>query len=306
MSRRNRRRSCVSVVLAGLLVLAVAVTGWFVYDNTVSLSTTRFEVTSASKDSPVPAAFDGFTIAQVSDLHAFEHGSGNRKLIAEVQNADPDIIAITGDQISADSTPGEVELAVQTAKDLAGVAPTYFITGNHEAGYPQVDEFLQRLEDAGVVVLRNDVQRIERDGEAIEIAGIDDPNMDWGTVAQHQDHTVVTRSNLAKLRTSPETFTVLLAHRPDDFPEYTASTVSAELVLSGHLHGGLIRVPTAPKRDDQTGLVGPGGEVLPPYTAGMHTSGDTAMIISRGLGNSVAPLRLNNPFELVVVTLRAS
>ena len=250
----------------------------------------RFTVTS----SLLPPEFDGMSIAVVSDLHNAVFGDDNEELINMLKEADPDIIAITGDIV--DSRRTDVDAAVSFAVQAAGTAPCYYVTGNHEARIPQ--EQYNRLEkgltDAGVIVLHNEQITVEKDGARLLIAGMDDPDYFSPTgalpgTASQPDDTVL--NNLIE----PGSYNILLAHKPEYFNNYC--TAGAQLVLSGHAHGGQFRLPFI------GGLVAPGQGLFPEYDSGLYEQGGTVMAVSRGLGNSIIPLRVNNRPEIMLITL---
>ena len=268
----------VAVMLAALLI-------WIFWANK-ALVTSVIEVRSEG----LPEEFEGFRIAQVSDLHNTEFGEGNAKLFSLLREAEPDIIVVTGDLI--DSRHTDVDAAVRFIEGACGIAPVYYVTGNHESRL-DFDSIAPRLSEAGAVLLRNEAAYIERDGERIMLAGIDDPAF----VRTGGDALERAGQELAQLP-EPEEFTVLLAHRPDLIATYT--WYGPALVLSGHAHGGQVRLPLI------GALYAPGQGFFPDYTAGLYEVGDTQMIVSRGLGNSLIPLRFNNRPELVLAVLRGA
>ncbi len=296
LAARQHRRSCISGCAAFGLAVIVAFGLWTGYQNLFVLETTEYEVTAHPDAPSVPDAFDGFRIVQVADLHAHQHGARGDRLIQAVAAARPDIIVLTGDQISMDSGQADIDFAMETIRRLSEIAPVYLITGNHEAGHRDIDQILVEFEAAGAHLLRNETTMIERGGQRIELAGVDDPNMRWSDTARMGD-AAAAEQNLAEVGFTPGEYTVLLAHRPDEFTVYAQSP--AELVLAGHNHGGQVRIPGV------GGLINPKRELFPAYTEGSFTKGGTEMIVSRGLGDSLLPVRINNPYEVVVVTLHA-
>lgn len=219
----------------------------------------------------------------ISDLHNAEFGDGQKDLIDKIEAQDADIIVITGDMI--DSRRTDVDKAVELITGLGNKIPVYYVTGNHESRVREYNELESKLIENGVTVLKNESVKIEKDSSFINIIGVDDPS--FGMSANDIFHTV------SELKT--DGYDVLLSHRPELFETYCES--GAELVLCGHAHGGQVRIPFA------GGLVAPNQGLFPEYTAGSYKSGSTEMIVSRGLGNSIIPLRVNNPPELVVITL---
>lgn len=227
----------------------------------------------------LPAEFDGFVIAQISDYHG--DGACRTQLLDAVRRRDPDIIAITGDI----ADPDYIDESLTLARALADIAPVYYVTGNHEAKLEEEDfeRLISGLSDAGVTVLRDESAVIEYQGASIHVVGVDDPAFRTG--AQLQD------------LCTADGFTLLLSHRPEYFERYVS--VGVQLALTGHAHGGQFRIPGIGR-----GLYAPGQGLLPNYTQGVHTEERTIMVVSRGIGNTYFPPRLFNPPELVCVTLR--
>lgn len=167
----KKKRTIILAIAAVLLALVV----WTVWGNTaLELNT----YTVGSKE--LPDAFDGYRIAHVSDLHNAEMGDGNEKLLAVLREADPDIIAITGDLIDSRNT--NIEVALAFAEKAMKIAPCYYVTGNHEARVSECAELKAGLEAAGVVVLENERGEIELSGETITILGVDDPSFMTGKI----------------------------------------------------------------------------------------------------------------------------
>ena len=275
------KRRVIVLIIAAVLVPALLI--WLLWANSSPAAT---QVTVAS--GALPEAFEGFKIAHVSDLHNAVFGRKNEKLLSLIRAAKPDIIAITGDLI--DSRHTDIDSALAFVEAAAEIAPVYYVTGNHESRM-DFDEKEPRLIAAGARVLRNEAEDIGRGGERIRLAGIDDPSfIRTGGTAEER-----TAAELEQLGDGGGTFTVLLAHRPELVEVY--AEYGAGLVLSGHAHGGQVRLPLL------GGLYAPGQGLLPEYDSGLYSLGETQMVVSRGLGNSVAPLRVNNRPELVIVTL---
>lgn len=275
------KRRVIVLIIAAVLVPALLI--WLLWANSSPAAT---QVTVAS--GALPGAFEGFKIAHVSDLHNAVFGRENEKLLSLIRAAEPDIIAITGDLI--DSRHTDIDSALAFVEAAAEIAPVYYVTGNHESRL-DFDEIEPRLIAAGARVLRNEAEDIGRGGERIRLAGIDDPSfIRTGGTAEER-----AAAELEQLGDGGGTFTVLLAHRPELVEVY--AEYGAGLVLSGHAHGGQVRLPLL------GGLYAPGQGLLPEYDSGLYSLGETQMVVSRGLGNSVAPLRVNNRPELVIVTL---
>lgn len=248
------------------------------------------------RDEKIPAAFDGFVLCQVSDVHNEARGEGNAALLRALREAAPDLICITGDFL--DSRRTDLDFALELAGQLAEIAPAVYVTGNHEARRMDLSALEAGLAARGVQVLRDGWMPLARGGEEIALIGLDDPGFaageDW-TLAEGLDQTQARLSAL--LAQAGDRFSLVLSHRPELLPAYAEA--GADLVLSGHAHGGQVRLPGI------GGLFAPGQGILPRLTSGVHARGETRLVVSRGLGNSAFPLRVFNPPEIVTVTLHA-
>lgn len=279
--KRRRCRRRMLRVFGVILILIAALIAWAAIDSR-NIDVTRFTVSGA------PEAFSGFKIVQISDLHNAEFGTDNQKLIDILKKEAPDAIVITGDLIDARRT--NTEIAESFARRCMEIADCYYVPGNHEARLGGTyDAFESALIADGVNVLRNGSVRIRKEMDAIRIIGVDDP-----AFAKASD--AITNLDAALEALSSDDFTILLAHRPELIDEY--SKWGIDLVLSGHAHGGQIRLPGI------GGLYAPGQGFFPRHTSGNYTVGDTEMIVSRGIGNSAFPLRVNDRPEVVIVTLK--
>ena len=262
---------------------------WTVWGNT-ALMTNAVAISS----SRIPAAFSGFRIAQVSDLHNAEFGKNNTELLKLLSESRSDIIVITGDLIDANHT--DVGIALGFAQESVRIAPTYYVTGNHEAASPQYDTLKAGLEEAGVIVLEDEAVSLERNGETITLLGLGDPDF---TVKGDMfgETSAMVSTKLRNLIDDESRYTILLSHRPELFETYTDGGI--DLVFSGHAHGGQFRLPFI------GGLAAPNQGLFPQYDAGLYTDGGTSMVVSRGIGNSIIPFRFNNRPEIVLVELNA-
>lgn len=242
--------------------------------------------------SRILSAFNGFRIAQISDLHNAEFGKDNAELLQALSECEPNIIVITGDLVDVEHT--DIDIALDFAKGAAQIASTYYVTGNHEASLSQYDELKTGLESIGVVVLEDASMQLEYKDEVITLIGLSDPSFPIKRDMSGEIPSMV-GTKLRGLIGNKNDYTILLSHRPELFETYVNCGV--DLVLSGHAHGGQFRLPFI------GGLVAPNQGLFPQYDAGLYTKGNTNMVVSRGLGNSIIPIRFNNRPEIVIVTL---
>jgi len=272
MGKKVRRLLPLAVCLAAVLLTL---------DSNFRIDVREYEISSDR----LPAAFDGFRIVQLSDLHAAGYGAGHERLLRAVRGADPDIIVITGDLTDA---PGQVGYAAGLTEKLVSVAPVYYVTGNHEWATGEIRELLAALEAAGARTLRNETVELMRSGEHLTLVGLEDPN---GPADMATPEEVFGRLG------EEAGYTVVLNHRNDRLERLAA--LGADLILSGHAHGGIVRLPGT------DGLIGPSMDWFPTHTSGVYTSGGSVMVVSRGLGNIAPTFRVLNNVHLPVVILRA-
>ena len=278
--RRRRRRS--HRLLNFLLILALCA-GFFWWSNH-SLQVERFTYRSPR----LPAGFNGCVVVQLSDLHGAVFGEDNRELAGQVRELEPDYIFLTGDLLDRwRRTPHSY--AVELGRALAEIAPTYFVTGNHEWALPDVPGLKRKLEAAEVTVLSNEWTVLERGGDSLVLAGIDDPN---GYADQKTPEELAAEVDGA----FEEPFWLLLAHRNNCF-EDQYSHLGADLVISGHGHGGMIRLPFT------DGLISVERTLFPSYTAGFYEANGGKLFVSRGLGNPGPSFRLFNRPQVVALTM---
>lgn len=284
MIARKKKFILLAVVAAVLLALAI----WIAWGNT-ALELNTYDIGS----SRLPESFDGYRIAHVSDLHNAEMGKGNEKLLAMLRDTDPDMIAITGDLIDSRNT--DIEVALQFVREAVKIAPCYYVTGNHEARINEYGELKAGMEAAGVIVLEDVRTEISLEGDTITLIGVNDPS--YQTDYLFRDSETVMDTKLEELHTDNDGFTILLSHRPELFDTYVDHDI--DLVLSGHAHGGQFRLPFI------GGLVAPNQGLFPEYDAGLYTEENTNMLVSRGVGNSILPFRINNRPEVILIELQA-
>lgn len=256
-----------AVTVPLLMVLEIAICGFCLYQN-YRLTTSTYDVDLGLSDD--------VKIVQVSDLHNQFFGINQSVLLKNIEACDPDIIVVTGDIV--DSTHTSYSIAMDFVEGAVKIAPVYYVTGNHEnrlRGY-KLDKLYSDMRDLGVIFL-------------------DDTYVDMGeyTLAGIADSSL--KSFDAYPAFSDEKPVVMLAHEPDYVSLY--QSLGADLVLTGHVHGGQIIIPS------KGGLLSPDFTFFPSLYEGVHTYDSMTLIVSRGLGNSVAPVRINDYPELVVINV---
>ena len=260
-----------------VLIISVALLVIFFYYGNNSIVTTSITYENAK----IPEEFDSFKIVQISDLHNKRFGDGQSRLLEIIEEQNPDIIVVTGDLIDCKHT--DIDIAMEFITGAVNIAPVYYVSGNHEYNTPEQYSILkEKLSSAGVTLLENEKTEILCNGVSFNLYGI-------------ADHGIYDPdSTLEQFDIDKEEFNVLLSHRPELIETY--ANYGFDIVFTGHAHGGQIRLPFI------GGVIAPNQGLFPKYTEGMHTIGETSEIISRGLGNSIAPLRIFNRPEVVVCT----
>lgn len=283
MDKRKRKRW---IVLAALCALLACLIPYLLWAN-AALTVSHVELDLLPGEG-------SFTIAQVSDLHNAEFGGGNGELLTILEEAEPDLIAITGDLIDSRRTDPAPALAfLEGAVELA---PVCYVTGNHEfRAYDAYQGLKSQMEELRVIVLENESMVLEE--VPLRVIGLDDPSFGVRSDPSATPEQILqgALTALAPQAGEEDLCTVLLAHRPEYVELY--AQYGADLVLSGHAHGGQVRLPGV------GGLYAPGQGFLPRYTSGLYQIGETSLVVSRGLGNSLFPLRVNNRPEVVLVRL---
>ncbi|WP_040198255.1 metallophosphoesterase [Candidatus Soleaferrea massiliensis] len=290
MKKRRRARGKILRIL--LLILLIAAP-FYLYGQNHDLMLSHIVCESAR----LPQSFDGFRIIQVSDLHNAQFGENQRDLVVMTIEQEPDIVVLTGDLIDKRRTTSEdMETALHYVREIVAYTDVYFVTGNHEEMSDYYDELKEQLLECGVTVLEDQSVSLERDGQSIRLAGV----RDIGTLGEEGEPGREERFH-EKLKSlfskEDDRYTILLNHRPNDL-DYCAK-LPVDLILSGHAHGGQIRLPFI------GAVFAPDQGFFPRYTSGLYEKAGTQMVVSRGLGNSLFPFRVGNRPELVCVTLRS-
>ncbi len=282
------KRKILLRIVAFFLVISVALGLFTIYDN-FRLDVDHIPISSHK----ISKGFDGFKIAHISDFHSRKSDLIKKQIFDTLNEEKPDIIVLTGDLMDCRSV--DTATAISFADKLTEITDVYFIAGNHESNYLIADQwgyiaFMDNLRSTGVNVLTNQTVTLQAsDGSSVYLHGIDDPYLTKDRI----DIELATDDMCSGLVLG-DGFNILLAHHPEQLDVY--SKYGFDLVFSGHAHGGQITL-------FGLGLFAPDQDVFPEYTGGLYESGDTRLILSRGIGYSLAPLRFFCAPHLIITEL---
>lgn len=276
---RHKKSGCLTSFIA--LCLFVLLAGYVWWSSNYTIEKEDLIVTS----SRLPAAFNGFRVVEIADLHGREFE--NDLLLQAVKDSNPNIITLNGD-ISDDES--QFEYIKELASALCEIAPTFYVTGNHEWSLPNIRAFLELLESCGVQVLQNEYATLTMGDDIIILAGVDDP---CGPYDMTTPDELVEQ---IRIEYGENAYILMLAHRNEQLLMW--AELEADTVLVGHGHGGIIRIPFV------GGLISTDRSLFPEYTYGIFVEGRTSMVVSRGLGNSVVNFRILNPPHLPTIVLK--
>lgn len=274
----SRKKLIISLILWGLMTLLL----FAAIDERLVIR--RYEVEMAQITAPV-------RFAVLTDLHGCDYGPGGKELLKVIVEEMPDAILLVGDMFSGDGDPGE-ELSLFAA--MAEVAPTYYVTGNHEFWEYDVPALQESIAQSGATVLDDRCLIVELNGQRINLCGL----YDQAANAYLGLGKTIHRQRAALQSADPEACTILLSHRPE-LREVYGWDKQVDLVLAGHAHGGQIRIPVL-----VNGLFAPNQGWFPDYAGGLYQFDDMTMIVSRGLSRRRLPPRIFNRPEILLVTVK--
>ncbi len=239
---------------------------------------------------------NGYKIAHISDYHNTKNSFLNEAVLSSLKKEKPDIIVLTGDLVDCRKT--DIKKGIDFVSEIIEIAPVYYVTGNHECNISignqsAFDNMISDLKTLGATVLRNEQTQIKlSNGEKLNIFGIDDPYFHCEYASQVKS---ATDSLCSSLDIEKKDFNILLAHHPEQLDIY--SQYGFDLVYSGHAHGGQGRL-------FGIGLIAPDQGFFPKYTSGVYEENETNLIVSRGIGNSIAPIRFFDRPHLIYTTIK--
>ena len=248
------------------------------------------------KSPKLPEVFDGYKILQLSDLHSKSFGNNNEKLIDMIDKESPNIIVMTGDMVTANEKDFTVFYSL--VKELTKKYRVYYVYGNHEGelSLKLKSEITAFLKENGVIVLDNDYISIEKNNEKINLYGLC-YTQKYYSYKGGKKHIITENYIKNKLGTIDKNkYNILLTHNPLFFDAY--SGYGFDLTLSGHVHGGLIRLPFI------GGILSPERKFFPQYSAGVYEKGNSKLVVSRGLSRGTKGFRFFNRPDVVSITLK--
>lgn len=241
-------------------------------------------------------------LAVLADLHCAEYGEKNSRLIRAIYDSKPDGVMVVGDMlVSKPNQEVDLDITLSLMKALTKHYPVFYSNGNHEyrmKTHPEIygaayQKFKQNLLSLGVHLLENEKIAWEAAGSKYIIHGYELDNQYFSRFSRHK--LPVEEINTSLGRPNEEAFHILLAHNPAFFDSY--AKWGADLTLSGHLHGGMIRLPFL------GGVISPQVHLFPKYDKGLFQIGPKKLIVSAGLGCHSIKLRIFNPTELVIIEI---
>lgn len=281
---------CIILCLAGVLLLILLC----IYYN----KRLDYEYYTIPKEE-LPRQFWGSRIVMLADLHNHEFGKKNVRLLEKIKNQKPDYIMLAGDLL----VKGEhlkTDVARELLSELVTICPVYYTPGNHEEYLEEkfgkdgvYRQFIQEIEEFGVKYLANQSCYIEKGNERIYVTGLHLPKKFFPKF--YEKITFEKKDMDRFVGKAPDGYNILIAHNPNHFPVY--AEWGADLVLSGHVHGGIVILPFL------GGVISTTYELFPRYDFGMFQWKNSRMVLSRGLGTHTIKLRLFNIPEISVISL---
>lgn len=260
-----------------------------------------FETVHFEIQSPKLRDMDEKKIIFLSDLHNHVYGEENGELLDAIKKEEPDFIFIGGDVLVSNDKQSYMP-ALQFVKKLAPICPVYYANGNHEQRLKEKPEkynlsyaaYRRILQEAGAHFLENDSQEFDWNGIPVRLTGLEIPLGCY----KHFRNVKLYEHELEEIigESKENVFEILMAHNPTYVNVYREW--GADLILSGHLHGGTVRLPVI------GGIIAPNFHIFPKYSGDMYEVGDTTVVVSKGLGTHTINIRLFNPAELVVLHLK--
>lgn len=260
-----------------------------IYLDNKSLNVSKYEI----KNNKLPMEFNKFKIVHLSDFHSYDFGKNNIKVIEKINDENPDIIVMTGDMVN--KYDKNFDRFLRLSEDLSKNYEIYYIVGNHEKRLRDYhfNFIIEKLRQFNIEILNDKKITIKKENAFINIYGIDIP-LPFYKIRNKPTNIKDTVDSMLKNCDQKE-YNILLAHNPLYFDTY--SKYNVDLTLSGHVHGGMVRLPFI------GGVLSPERKLFPKYSSGIYKVNNKELIVSRGLGHSKPGMRLFNIPEIVSITL---
>lgn len=282
----DRNRNMKKKYLTWICLLIIVIAFFFIAFNNC-LVVTKYTIETEKVNNMI-------RLAVLTDLHATQYGENQIELINKIKDQRPDAFLLVGDIFDENR---DKEPVMELLSAIGTEYPGFYVSGNHEFWSGEVDTWKKMVESYGVTVLEGDTVTIEIHGEKIQISGVDDPDgfLSASTIQGEEKGSWQEQFDFANNSVDPALYSVLLSHRPESVQLYNNSNF--DLIVSGHAHGGQIRLPFLMK-----GLYAPNQGFFPKYSKGLYNLGNANMIVSSGLCKSALP-RIFNPPEVVIIDI---
>ncbi len=257
-----------------------------------------FRITHYEIQSPKLKNVKKRKIVLLSDLHNYSYGKENEKLLEAIKSEKPDLILIAGDMLVGKEHTS-TEVSGNFVKQLPEICETYYANGNHEQRMKEntkyygdlYQKYKKELREAGIIYLENERKELRWEACDVEIQGLELPNKTYRkfrkvVLSENQMETCLGKADASK-------YQILIAHNPTFMSDYLKW--GADLVVSGHTHGGVVRIPF------WRGAITPQGSLFPKYSGEMTKIGDATVVVSKGIGIHSIKIRFLNPAEVVVL-----
>lgn len=286
-----------NILLLLIFIILIVVIAFYVYKESIGYVVTHYSISSEK------ILKDEVKIAFLSDLHNMEHGEKNSSLLKEIEKENPDFIVFAGDMITSKPKRNlKYDNTLEFIANLTKKWPVYYGMGNHEARLKRLPEVYNgkynyndlalRLKEIGAPLIVN--EKIELNEYGIDIYGLDLAHEYYRKIITNQIPGNYLRHIFGDV--DKEKYSILLAHNPEHFD--ISSEWGEDLMLSGHVHGGIIRLPYI------GGVISPALKLFPKYDGGLFKKNNSIMILSRGIGTHSIPIRVNNKAEIIFIDIK--
>jgi len=274
----------IQIIYKVIIIISIVILFFIAFYNGLVVRKYSLKTNKILKDQSI-------RIVLITDLHSQKYGEKQDKIREKIEAENPDIIALAGDIVDDSGRIEGVKLFIEAIKDIG---PIYYVTGNHEIRTGEVDKIKGLFRSLGVNVLENSLQKVNVRGVDLIVAGVDDPNIvGYKSPGSNWYKEVYTSfSNMKDMGG----YKILLSHRPEKVDFY--GTLPFDLVLSGHAHGGQIRIPFL-----LNGLYAPHQGFFPKYAGGVYEFENYTLVVSRGVYYNLFLPRIFNPPEIVVIDI---